>query len=62
MQSNKLTIKETAVAIRASVRTVYRLIDEGELPKQSKIRARSFLPRPAVEAYLAKQGLSPETE
>jgi excisionase family DNA binding protein len=66
MQSNAIGIEpllsfpEAAALLRSCVRTVYRLIDDGELPRPIKIRARSFLPRSAVVAYLVKQGL-PET-
>ena len=51
-----VSLGEAAKMIRASVRTVYRLIDDGELPQPIKIRARSFLPRCAVVAYLVRQG------
>jgi len=52
-----LTLREVARMIRASVRTVYRIIDEGQLPRPIKIRSRSFLPRTAVKDFLAKQGM-----
>jgi excisionase family DNA binding protein len=59
MQSDMVSLREAARMIRASVRTVYRLIDDGDLPRSIKIRARSFLPHSAVVAYLVKQGLPP---
>lgn len=57
MQSDLVTLPEAAGLIRGSVRTVYRLIDDGELPRLIKVRSRSFLPREAVRDYLVKQGL-----
>lgn len=60
-ESDMASLSETAQMIRACVRTVYRLIDDGDLPKQIKIRSRSFLPISAIRAYLVKQGL-PEPE
>jgi predicted DNA-binding transcriptional regulator AlpA len=56
-----VSLPEAARMIRACVRTVYRLIDDGELPRPIKIRSRSFLPVSAVVGYLVKQGL-PEPE
>jgi predicted DNA-binding transcriptional regulator AlpA len=52
-----LSLRETSIMIRACVRGVYRLIDEGKLPRQIKIRSRSYLPKSAVRAYLVQQGL-----
>jgi hypothetical protein len=56
-----VSLAESARMLHACVRTVYRLIDDGELPRPIKIRARSFLPISALRSYLVKQGL-PETE
>ena len=53
------TLQEAARMIRVCVRTVYREIDDGELPKPKKIRSRSFLPIAAIRAYLEKRGLPP---
>ena len=55
--SAMVTLHEAARLIRACVRTVYRLIDEGELPRPIKIRSRSFLPRVSVLDYLVRQGM-----
>jgi predicted DNA-binding transcriptional regulator AlpA len=55
------SLPESAKMLHACVRTVYRLIDDGELPRPIKIRSRSFLPISALRAYLVKQGL-PESE
>jgi excisionase family DNA binding protein len=56
-QSELLSLPEAAAMLRACVRTVYRLIDDGELPRPIKIRSRSFLPFAAVREFLVKQGL-----
>ena len=60
MQSELLSLPEAAAMIRACVRTVYRLIDDGSLPRPIKVRSRSFLARAAVREFLAKQGLPEE--
>jgi predicted DNA-binding transcriptional regulator AlpA len=60
-QPELVSLRETARMIRSCVRTVYRLIDDGELPRPIKIRARSFLPASAIRAFLVRQGL-PESE
>ena len=56
-----VSLPESARMLHACVRTIYRLIDDGELPRPIKIRSRSFLPISAIRAYLVKQGL-PEIE
>jgi predicted DNA-binding transcriptional regulator AlpA len=56
MQTELISLREAAHMIRACVRTVYRLIDDGALPRPIKIRSRSFLLRSAVHSYLVKQG------
>ncbi len=56
-----VSLREAANIIRACLRTIYRLIDDGELPRPIKIRSRSFLPLSAVRAYLVKQGF-PENQ
>ena len=56
-KSELLTVGEAARMIRVCVRTVYRMIDEGQLPRLIKIRSRSFLVRSDLVAYLVKQGL-----
>ncbi len=61
MESELVSLREAAHMIRACVRTIYRLIDDGKLPRPIKIRARSFLTRSAVVAYLVKQGF-PQAE
>ena len=57
MQSELVSLREAAAMIRACVRTVYRLIDDGQLPRPIKIRARSYLPYVAIRDYLVRQGL-----
>jgi predicted DNA-binding transcriptional regulator AlpA len=57
MQSELVSLREAAAMIRACVRTVYRLIDDGQLPRPIKIRSRSFLPLVAIRDFLIKQGL-----
>jgi excisionase family DNA binding protein len=58
MTANELlTLREAAQMLRVCVRTIYRLIDDGDLPQPVKIRARSFLLRSAVVSYLVKQGI-----
>jgi excisionase family DNA binding protein len=57
MTSELISLREAAAMLRACVRTVYRLIDDGELPRPIKVRARSFLPLAAVRDFLIKQGL-----
>lgn len=57
MQSELISLREAAAMLRACVRTVYRLIDDGELPRPIKVRSRSFLPLAAIRDFLIKQGL-----
>jgi excisionase family DNA binding protein len=57
VQGELLTLVEVAAMFRVCVRTVYRLIDDGQLPQPIKVRSRSFLPRGAVREFLKKQGL-----
>ena len=57
METELISLRETAQMIRACVRTVYRLVDDGALPRPIKIRSRSFLLRSAVLSYIVKQGL-----
>jgi excisionase family DNA binding protein len=52
-----LSIPEVAAQLRVSVRTIYRLIDDGKLPSPVKIGARSLIPVSAVVAYLKTAGL-----
>ena len=58
IQSELLTLVEVAAMIRVCVRTVYRLVDDGQLPHPIKVGSRSFLSRAAVREFLKKQGLS----
>lgn len=46
-----LSIKETAGQLKICVRGVYRRIDEGLLPKPSKIGRRSLMPEAAIAEY-----------
>ncbi len=57
MNNELVSLREAAAMIRACVRTVCRLIDDGELPRPIKIRSRSFLLLVAVRDFLIKQGL-----
>jgi excisionase family DNA binding protein len=56
--SDLLTIPETAVALRLSPKTIYRLIADGALPvtdvaRPGSFRPRSRVPRSAVNAFIA---------
>lgn len=57
LKSELISLPEAARLLRSHVRTVYRLIADGELPRQIKIRSRSFLPISAVRDYLVRQGM-----
>ena len=52
-----ISLQHAARILEVSVRTVYRLIDEGEFPKPVKVRGCSRLPLAAVNAYLEKLGV-----
>ena len=52
-----LSIREVATQLRVCVRSIYRRIDEGNLPQPIKIGSRSLIPLSAVESYLEKAGL-----
>jgi excisionase family DNA binding protein len=52
-----LSIREVATQLRVCVRSIYRRIDEGNLPQPIKIGSRSLIPVSAVESYLKKAGL-----
>jgi excisionase family DNA binding protein len=52
-----LSLQTAANCFGVCVRTVYRLIDEGQLPRPIKIRGCSRLPLSAVNAYLRKIGV-----
>jgi excisionase family DNA binding protein len=56
VMSPLVSLREAALMMHICVRTVYRMIDEGELPKVVKVRSRSFLPLSAICAYLRKIG------
>ena len=49
---NFLSLDEFALAISVSKRTLYRLIDEGRIPKQVKHRGKSYLFKDDLVAYL----------
>jgi excisionase family DNA binding protein len=57
-----VSLREAAFMMHICVRTVYRMIDEGELPDVVKLRSRSFLPLSAVYAYLHKIGVPVEQQ
>ena len=52
-----LSLKSAAERLGVCVRTVYRLIDDGELPKPVKIRGCSRLPVSSLNTYLQKLGV-----
>ena len=52
-----LSIREVATQLRVCVRSIYRRIDEGDLPGSIKIGSRSLIPVSAVKSYLDKAGL-----
>jgi excisionase family DNA binding protein len=53
-----VSLQYAADLLGVCVRTVYRLIDEGELPRPFKVRGCSRLPLAAVNAYLEKLGVA----
>jgi predicted DNA-binding transcriptional regulator AlpA len=57
MQSELVSLREAAAMIRVCVRTVYRLIDDGQLPRPIKIRSRSFLPSRRCGIFSKSRGL-----
>jgi excisionase family DNA binding protein len=62
VMSPLLSLREAALMMHICVRTVYRMIDEGELPEVIKVRSRSFLPLSAVNSYLRKLGVPVEQQ
>jgi excisionase family DNA binding protein len=55
-----ITLREAARRLSVCVRTVYRLIDMGELPKPVKVRGCSRLSALAINAYLRRLGVNAE--
>lgn len=53
-----VSLKTAAESLGVCVRTVYRLIDEGKLPRPVKVRGCSRLPLSAVTAYLRSLGIA----
>ena len=50
-----MRLKEVAIRLGVSLRTVYREIQEGRLPQPLKVRACSVIPESALEAYLRRR-------
>lgn len=50
-----VTVTETATALRVSKMTVYRMIEEGELPSVRIGRRNIRIPFPALKAYLEER-------
>jgi excisionase family DNA binding protein len=46
------TLDEAAARLRVSIRTVHRLIEDGQL-RAIHVRRRTFIPEREVDAYLA---------
>lgn len=53
-----ISLQGAARILGVSVRTVYRLIDEGVLSRPVKVRGCSRLPLAAVNAYLERLGIA----
>ena len=49
-----LSLKQVADLLGMSVRAVYRLIDEGELPRPLKVGRSSRIPASEYRAYIEK--------
>jgi excisionase family DNA binding protein len=58
-ESDPVTIAEFAHELKVCPKTIYRRIDEGELPKPSKIGRCSRFARSVVDDYKRKIGLLP---
>lgn len=54
-----VTIAKFAQELNVCPKTIYRRIDEGELPKPSKVGRCSRFARTVVDAYKRKIGLLP---
>jgi excisionase family DNA binding protein len=54
-----LTINEFAKELKVCTKTVYRLIDAGEIPRPAKVGKCSRFSRRAVDEYKRKIGLLP---
>ena len=54
-----VTVAEFARELKVCTKTVYRRIDEGEIPKPSKVGRCSRFARSVVDAYKRKIGLLP---
>lgn len=53
-----LTVHETALIMKVSEKTIYRLIKDGELPCV-KVRGSIRIPSLTLEAYIEKGGSQP---
>jgi len=58
-EQEPLTIADFARELKVCTKTVYRRIDEGEIPKPSKVGRCSRFARSVVDAYKRKVGLLP---
>jgi excisionase family DNA binding protein len=54
-----LTVADFARELKVCTKTIYRRIDEGEIPKPSKVGRCSRFARSVVDAYKRKVGLLP---
>lgn len=53
-----VSLQSAARCLDVCVRTIYRIIDQGDLPKPIKVRGCSRLPISAINSYLSKLGVS----
>lgn len=52
MNHEFLRLREVADHLRVTVRTIYRMVADGQLPPPLKIRGRAVMPADAVRTYL----------
>jgi len=48
------TVRETAIRLRASIRTVWRLVDKGKLPPPIRVGREACFYQSDIEDYLRK--------
>ncbi len=58
MKNRLIPIKEVAARLGVSVRTVWRMIADGQLPQPVKVRARTMVAEQHVEAIIGGKGVS----
>lgn len=56
MNDRLVSIREAASRLGVSVRTVWRMIADGQLPKPTKVRARSMVPERHLDAIVGGEG------